>query len=64
MTTTGELKNTDQELVTLCYECLTVKDHGLLTDQVIPAKTASLQQPTNWVLYADGLLHTLIIWVI
>jgi len=50
--------------------CITVKchglhafgsPHGLLTDHVILATSARLQQPTNCYLYADGLLHTLII---
>jgi hypothetical protein len=58
------------QLQTLCKACITVKchglhvcglHHGLLTDQVIPAITARLQQPTNCIPYVDGLLHTLTI---
>jgi hypothetical protein len=70
---TNKLKNTDQEFGTLCKACITVTchglhafdpPHGLFTDLVIPSTIARLQQATKCVLYADGLLHTLIIGTI
>jgi hypothetical protein len=50
-----------------CKACFTVwchglyvfgPPHGLFIDLLIPATTARLQQPTNCIPYADGLLRT------